>query len=114
MNIFILCIYLVLSSVGLALLRKSFSAFESFSLFQLIRSVHFWIGGLLYGSGFVIWLWMLAKNNLSYIFPVAAGGLVVATATLGVLFLHERLLPLQVVGIVLILGGILLVTLGKS
>lgn len=110
----ILIFYVSISALGLMLLRKSFSAQAVLSLLSLLKLWQFWLGSFLYGSGFLIWLWLLSKNNLSFIFPVAAGGLVVATSLCGVYFLGEKLSVLSITGIVIIVIGITCAFWGKT
>jgi multidrug transporter EmrE-like cation transporter len=78
-----------------------------------IRSWRFAAGFLLYGAGFLVWLWILRRLPLSVAFPTAAGALIAATVLGGYLFLGERLLIAQAIGIALILVGIVLV-FGRS
>lgn len=113
MSILFVGIYAVLSSVGLALLRREFSTVTGQSLMTVLLHPWFWLGGFLYGIGFLMWLFLLSKNDLSFIFPIAAGSLVVATMLLGSLFLKESIPPLRLVAAGFILVGIILANLKK-
>jgi len=109
----ILGIYALVSSVGLALLKHSFSkvgAGGATVLGLLVVEWRFWCGVFLYGAGFFIWLALLRTHELSVIFPAAAGSLVVVTALLGHYWLGESFSPRIVVGLILIVSGIWLVT----
>jgi drug/metabolite transporter (DMT)-like permease len=77
---------------------------------SLATDWHFWIGGLLYGGGFVLWMFLLKLNNLSTIFASAAGSLVVVTALMGYFVLGEALSIKMMIGLVLIVSGICCVT----
>jgi multidrug transporter EmrE-like cation transporter len=68
-----------------------------------------WIGAFFYGSGFLIWLFILRKFPLSISFPIAAGSLIIATQLFSHLLLKETISSLHLVGIALILGGIALI-----
>jgi drug/metabolite transporter (DMT)-like permease len=107
----ILILYAVSSSFGLALIKASMNNIRSGQLLLLLSSVLFWAGGFLYILGFVIWFMLLKQNSLSTIFPVAAGSLVISTAMLGHLMLHEVVTYKGVAGIVLIVSGIVLLNL---
>jgi multidrug transporter EmrE-like cation transporter len=72
-------------------------------------SARFAGGFLLYGAGFIIWLWLLRRLPLSMAFPAAAGALIAATVAGGYFFLGERLAASQTFGVVMILIGIVLV-----
>jgi multidrug transporter EmrE-like cation transporter len=99
----IFCGYVLASAAGLVLIKQAGE----------IRSWRFAAGFLLYGAGFLVWLWILRRLPLSVAFPTAAGALIAATVLGGYLFLGERLLIAQAVGIALILVGIVLV-FGRS
>ncbi len=113
MTFFYLGIYALLSSSGLALLRREFTVLAGQSVVTLLLHPWFWLGGILYGVGFLMWLVLLSKNDLSYIFPIAAGSLVLSTMLLGSLFLKESIPPLRIVAAGLILIGIVLANLKK-
>jgi multidrug transporter EmrE-like cation transporter len=99
----IFCGYVLASAAGLVLIKQAGE----------IRSWRFAAGFLLYGAGFLVWLWILRRLPLSVAFPTAAGALIAATVLGGYLFLGERLLIAQAIGIALILVGIVLV-FGRS
>ncbi|MBP9699701.1 hypothetical protein KBD71_00285 [Candidatus Woesebacteria bacterium] len=113
MSILFVGIYAVLSSIGLALLRREFSAVAGQSILTVLFHPWFWMGGFLYGIGFLMWLFLLSKNDLSFIFPIAAGSLVVSTMLLGSFFLKETIPPVRLVAAGFILIGIVLANLKK-
>ena len=113
MAIVFIGIYALLSSLGLALLRREFSAVAGESVLTLLFHPWFWVGGVLYGVGFLMWLFLLSKHDLSFIFPIAAGSLVVATMVLGALFLKETIPPLRLIAAGVIIVGIVLANIKK-
>lgn len=113
MSILFVGIYAVLSSAGLALLRREFSGVAGQSILSVLVHPWFWFGGILYGVGFLMWLFLLSKNDLSFIFPVAAGSLVVSTMLLGSFFLKESIPPLRILAAGFILIGIILANVKK-
>jgi len=114
-RILIIAFYSIISAGGLTLLKYSFSFMGSDNrqamLLSLLRDWYFITGAFLYGSGFIIWLYLLSKNELSWIFPVAASSLIVITSVFGVLFLREGLLFARMIGILIILVGIFVLNL---
>lgn len=68
-----------------------------------------WIGAFFYGSGFLIWLFILRKFPLSISFPIAAGSLIIATQAFGFFLLKETISTIHLAGVALILGGIALI-----
>ncbi len=92
-------IYAGVSGYGLLLLKQAELGFNS----RLI------LGGILYGLGFLVWLWILREHPLSVAFPVAAGSLMIATQLFG-MSIGEPLSVVKFVGILVILGGIWIVS----
>jgi len=99
LNVGLLALYVVVSSLGLFALKIASGPL----------STHFAVGLGLYGLGFAIWYGMLTRMPLSVAFPIAAGSLVMATQLVGYLFLNESLRFGHLGGIVLILAGIAIV-----
>jgi multidrug transporter EmrE-like cation transporter len=66
------------------------------------------IGFIAYGFGFIIWLVILKMNPLSIAFPIASGALIIATQIVGIFFLNEKANWVQIIGILVIIGGIYL------
>ena len=96
--------YVLLSAYGLYLLKLSTSHLDP----------GFILGIILYGGGFIVWLYLLRTYPLSYIFPVAAGSLILATSVLGIVSLDESLSVTKIAGIILIIAGIYLLTVTRS
>lgn len=112
-TVLVLMAYAACSSMGLALIKMSMNRWDAAgmsALSLLAGEWRFWVGALLYGLGFVVWLVLLKLNNLSIIFPCAAGSLVVATTLLGHYYLDEAITVKIVMGMALIVCGIHLVT----
>jgi drug/metabolite transporter (DMT)-like permease len=74
------------------------------------RSWTFVVGFLLYAFGAALWMVMLRLMPLSYIFPIAAGALVLGTQMTGAYFLNEKVTGIHLFGMTLILAGIALIT----
>lgn len=98
-NAWLFCAYVATSAAGLVLIKQTAE----------VWSWRFAAGLLLYGAGFLVWLWLLRRLPLSMAFPAAAGALIAATVLGGYFVLGEKLSATQAVGIGLILVGITLV-----
>jgi multidrug transporter EmrE-like cation transporter len=96
-NILVYVFYAVISSYGLYKLKIS----------SQILDIHFIIGFIFYGMGFLMWLFILKLHPLSIAFPIASGTLIVCTQIVGILFLNEKIGVLQSVGVTLICLGII-------
>ncbi len=97
-------VYVALSALGLYKMKAA-SAFAS---------LEFILGAGAYIASFLIWIYLLKTNPLSYIFPVAAGALILATSLLGIVQLDEQLSLSKLAGTLLIILGIFLLTLDQQ
>jgi multidrug transporter EmrE-like cation transporter len=96
---------------GLLTIYTLISAFGLYKI-KAAEGIHdgvMWIGAVAYGTGFLIWLLILRNYDLSIAFPIAAGGLIVATQAIGYLFLNEPLSTTHLIGVALIVAGITVV-----
>lgn len=67
------------------------------------------VGGLaLYGIGAVVWLFVLARLDVTTAYPFVGLGFIL-TMILGTLFLGEALTPSKVVGTLLVTAGVIFV-----
>ncbi|MEO6749325.1 MAG: hypothetical protein ABI294_07030 [Casimicrobiaceae bacterium] len=66
----------------------------------------------LYGGVFIWYLHALTHFEMSQLFPLYTGLTLILVAVVGVVLFHERLAPVQVGGIVLIVGGLFLLQRG--
>jgi multidrug transporter EmrE-like cation transporter len=98
-NVALFSLYVVVSSFGLYKLKSASGLF----------SLDFFVGFTFYGLGFLLFYSVLTRLPLSIVFPIAAGGLVVATQIVGYTFLGESIRAVHAGGIVLILIGIVLI-----
>lgn len=100
-----LLVYTVISVSGLTFLKLSDGNVFTF---------HGAAGGVLYGLGFIIWYGILTQLPLSVAFPVAAGSLVFGTQLAGYYFLREPIGLVHIVGLLLIVGGITVVSMASG
>lgn len=72
------------------------------------------IGGLAcYGLAFGLYAWALARMPLGVVHPVMTAGAIAVVAIVSALWLREAVSPAWVLGVVLILVGVVLVTVGS-
>jgi multidrug transporter EmrE-like cation transporter len=74
----------------------------------------FAVGGVLYVGSFLVWLYILSKSQVTYAYPVSVALTVVFTTLGAILFLGERFSWSMFGGILLILGGIALLTIRSN
>ncbi|MEZ5759076.1 MAG: SMR family transporter [Emcibacteraceae bacterium] len=104
-NILIMLVYIITSVTGLVFLKQSDGALIST---KGIAGIFF------YGLGFLIWYVIVTRIALSLAFPIAAGGLVVATQIAGYFILKENLSVSHLIGVALIIAGISFVATGET
>ena len=98
----------------LAGLITIYSLISAFGLYKIkaadgMQDVVMWVGAAAYGAGFLIWILILRKYDLSIAFPIAAGSLIVATQAVSYVFLKETLSTTHMVGVAVIIVGISIV-----
>ena len=111
--VFVLC-----STTGLLLMKdalnlqvmEGISLYQIRSLFRLLTHLKFLVGFAFYVAGFLVWLSILSRHELSMAFPIVSGSLYIGLLIGSALWLHEGIGLLRVTGVILILAGILLVS----
>ena len=69
------------------------------------------LGLVIYFAGFCIYLFLVQRYNLSYVFPLVIGMNYVAVVLAAAFVLREQVAPTQWLGIVAVFAGILLMNL---
>lgn len=115
MRFFVLIgIYAFLNAIGQLLIKMG--TIEVGSLTNLDKLVNTkLLGGIfLFGLSFLTWIYILFKANLSYAFPFAVGLGYAAVLSLSLLVLKESATAIQFIGMILVGGGIVLMSLNPS
>ena len=85
--------------------------FISFSKIIEIASLFYvWLGLFFYGISFVLYLYILSKFEVSYIYPIIMSVGFILLLVFSVLFLNETLTFNKFLGILLISAGIFAIT----
>lgn len=103
-NAAVLIAYVVTSTAGLVLLKRSASLLTPMAL----------AGLTLYLIGFGLWLLLLGRLPLSTAFPLTCGALILATQVAGVLWLNERVGGWHLAGAGLIVVGLVVLFLAPA
>lgn len=98
-TIFYVTLYACVSSYGLFKMKDA----------STILGFNFLLGFLAYILGFLLWLYMLRKFPLSFIFPIAAGSVIIATQLIGYHLLSEHVEIKRLIGITFMLIGITII-----
>ncbi|MEM9904787.1 MAG: SMR family transporter [Cyanobacteria bacterium P01_D01_bin.44] len=78
-----------------------------------LLNIYLMLGLLAYGASTLAYITVLAKLNLSVIYPVVIGLTIIATTFAGMLLLKESVTSVHWIGIGLIISGISAIAFGK-
>lgn len=111
----ILLIYAIISSAGLILLKLGGQTGAPVSIIngRLEFNLGFYaIGGIvLYGLSFIIYAYLISKNDLGYIIPISTALVYVFIFAASFFIFKEVFTAVKIVGICLILGGLILLNI---
>ena len=117
MFIALLFTYVVLTSMGLVLFKLG-TVGNTFDLtlfgHTLTLSWKMIIGILFYGMSFLLWLYIVSKNDLTYIFPIQVALVNLFVVVESIIFLDERISLIQGLGILVIVFGVIMVKWGTN
>jgi drug/metabolite transporter (DMT)-like permease len=117
MSNIILIIYALTSSLGLVLLKlgSKTGAPISFVDHKLQFNLGFYAisGVILYGLSFLIYTYLISKNDLGYIIPVSTALVYIFIFAASFIIFKETFTAIKIAGIFFILGGLILLNLSK-
>jgi multidrug transporter EmrE-like cation transporter len=106
----------ILMKRGSQILQSSLSQLESYNLLQLIKKFftvifepHVFTAFILYFLGSFLWLKILTRGDLGYLYPILIGLTIIITTTASVILFKETINVFKILGIMLIIGGIFLI-----
>lgn len=114
--VFFVILYLIANTTGLYFLKTSVTGVPLDSIvsyMKLLTNYKFIIGFLLYAMSFLVWIVLLSKKDLSYIFPIVIGLSYVCIIIMAILVLKEDFTLSKAVGATLIGLGIVTLFLQK-
>jgi len=113
----ILVLYALLSTAGLVLLKLGSGTGAPFELVngKLHSNLTFTViaGVFLYAVSFLVYTYLVSKNDLSYIIPVSTALVYVGIFFASFFIFKEAFTAFKIVGIFLILGGVILLNINK-
>lgn len=114
----LLILYAATSAIGLVLLKLGS---QSGALVEFIDGkpsfnvgVFAILGIVLYGLSFLLYTYLIAKNDLGYIIPVSTALVYIGIFLASFIVFKEPFTALKVIGILLILGGVVLLNLTSA
>jgi len=113
----ILIIYGLMSAGGLVLLKLGSANGAPFEFINgklhLNLTAAVIAGVLMYGLSFILYTYLVSKNDLAYIVPVSTAIVYVGIFFASFFIFKEAFTAVKIVGIFLILGGVILLNLHK-
>lgn len=111
----ILLFYAVTSSVALVLLKLGGQSGPPVSVIdgKLIFNLGWYAisGIILYGLSFIVYTYLISKNDLGYIIPVSTALVYIGIFLASYFIFKETFTAFKIAGICLILGGVILLNL---
>jgi len=108
MNYFLFIVQALVSAAGVLLLRANLDGFQLKNLLVSTRgTAPLFLGVILYGLSFVLWLVILSRINVSIAYPFVIGLTLIFTLVGAHVFLRESLTSHAMFGIALITMGVL-------
>jgi len=107
-------LYVGMSATGLFLMKTgsegmSFELAKNFLKMEI--NLVLLLGMLFYLASFLLFIFIISKNDISYIFPISAGVLNIITFVLGAAVLKEQISGFSIAGLVLIVAGVVFMNL---
>lgn len=109
-------VYLAFSTSGLLLFKLGGDTLR----ISFMKGIEFKIGyttfaGLCcYLISFLLWQKLLATYDLSYIVPLTTGISQIIILCFGILIFNEKINWIGLVGVLMVIGGVVLLTVGKT
>lgn len=117
MSNIVLVIYAALSSLGLVLIKLGSKTGAPISFVdgkpQFNLGLYAVCGIIFYGLSFIIYTYLVSKNDLGYIIPVSTALVYIFIFAASFLLFKEPFTVIKIMGICLILGGLFLLNINK-
>ena len=108
MRFVLIFIPIILAAVGQLILKIGMNKLGEFNLIKTFLSPTVILGLFFYGASLILWLMVLSKEKLSFVYPLVAFSYVV-TVLMSKLILKEPVPSLRWVGLGAIIIGILII-----
>ncbi|MFC1626924.1 EamA family transporter [Patescibacteria group bacterium] len=108
MRFVLIFIPIILAAVGQLILKIGMDKLGSFNLIKTFTHPTVLVGLFFYGASLILWLMVLSKEKLSFVYPLVAFSYVV-TVFMAKFILKETVPPLRWLGLAIIVSGILVI-----
>ena len=99
---------IILAAIGQLILKIGMNKLGKFDLIKTFTHPTVLLGLFFYGASLVLWLMVLSKEKLSFVYPLVAFSYVI-TVLLSKVILKEVVPPMRWTGLAVIIIGILIV-----
>ena len=116
MSKIIISLYVIVTSLALITIKLGSTKENIFGVFQKLPiNVNFYtiVGILLYGVSFLLYIYLISKNELGFIIPLTTALVYILIFIASFLIFKEPFGTLKVLGIAFILCGLVLLNLNK-
>ena len=117
MSAILLFVYAIVTSLGLIFVKLGTADGLPIKFIEskLQLSINFFTvaGILLYGLSFVLYIYLISKNDLGYIIPVTTGLVYTLIFVSSYFIFHEVFTITKIIGIALILSGLIFLNLQR-
>lgn len=108
MRFVLIFVPIILAALGQLILKSGMNRVGTFDLVKSFTNPLVLLGLVFYGCSLILWMMVLTKENLSFVYPLVAFSYVV-TVALSHFVLHEPVPSLRWLGLAVIVFGILLI-----
>ena len=115
MMIFLFLLYVFLSSSGLILFKLGTGVSDfCLNIFNISINLSFktLLGVFCYGLSFLLWLYIVSKNDLTIIMPLSVALVNILVIVGSCIFLNEQVNLLQGIGIFFVIFGVIIMKWG--
>ncbi|MDP4030931.1 MAG: EamA family transporter [Patescibacteria group bacterium] len=108
MRFVLIFVPIILAALGQLILKAGMNQVGKFDFVRSFTNPLVLLGLAFYGVSLILWMMVLTRENLSFVYPLVAFSYVL-TVTLSRFVLHEPVPSLRWLGLAVIVAGILLV-----
>lgn len=81
------------------------------TLINIFQNKYIWLGLFFYGIGFSLYLYILSKFDVSYIYPIITASIFILLLTFSSILLNEPITIKKTFGIIIIIIGIFIASM---
>lgn len=112
-NIVLIFTSIIMGAVGQIMLKVGANKLENINtniegLFSIIKNYYILIGLVLFGTSFLLWVKILTKNDLSFVYPMVSISYIIIILASRFLF-NEPFTANKIIGIIAIVSGVFII-----